>query len=125
MATRCQATNQAGQPCSAQHWQGGWCRWHHPSLEAERREWSRRGGANRSNRQRARKSLPGDLMTVAEVQAAIGRAIRRVEAGELESGPAQALGSLAKTYAALMQVATFEERLTELEKAAGVERRIG
>ena len=127
MADRCLAETRAGRRCSALAVDGRHCPWHSaaPEWVAKRREWSARGGEGRSNANRARRQLPHELMTVVEVQAAICRAIRRVEAGELEAGPAQALSSLAKTFAMLAQVADFEARLSELERAAGIGRRVG
>ena len=123
MAERCQAIARSGKPCGATVVAEGMCAWHAPSWDAKRRQWSAKGGERRSNKQRAKAAAGGDLMTVAEVQAAICRAIRRAEAGSMDSGPAQALGGLARTYAALMQVADFDRRLSDLEAVAGVERR--
>ena len=122
----CQGTNRGGGPCGAKALPGeARCAWHHPAYAARRKAWSAKGGAARSNQARARRQLPAEAMTVAEVQAAVCRAIRRVEAGTMDSGPAQALGSLARTYAALAQLADVEARLGELERAAGIAPRRG
>ena len=120
MATGCRARNQAGAPCSAAVWQDHLCRWHHPGLEAERREWSRRGGRGKSNRARARRSLGDEAMTLGEVKGVLCRALRRVEAGQLEPGPANALASLARAITQVTEVSEIEERVAELEHQAGL-----
>jgi hypothetical protein len=122
-ATACQSLNQSGSPCSAAVWQGGYCRWHHPDLVQERVEWSRRGGQARSNTSRAKKALGDEAMTIGEVRALLCRALRKVEGGELEPGPANSMAALGRAIAALTETFGHEERLVELERLAGLERR--
>lgn len=123
MATGCRATNQAGAPCSAQPLPSGWCRWHDPSLAGERAAWSRKGGAARSNKQRALKKLPDDLLSLRAVQALLCGVLRDVTAGRIEVGVANASASVARAIAAVAQAGDLEERLAELEKVAGTETR--
>ena len=119
MATRCQATNQAGQPCSAQHWQDGWCRWHHPSLEAERREWSRRGGANRSNKQRAKRQLPDGALSAAQLNGLLGTTLKGVLVGRVEPNVGNCVASLARAIRDVAGWADLDERLSQLEREEG------
>ena len=69
---------------------------------------------------RAKKHLPNDLMTLREVQAALSRALKRVEAGEMEAGPANAMASLARAIAVAAEAGDLEQRLTALDERAGV-----
>jgi hypothetical protein len=118
MATGCPAQNQDGDPCSAHIYRDGWCRWHHPDLEAERRAWSARGGANRSNKARARKTLPDDVLSVNDLRGVIGRTIRRVLGGEIEPGVANAIANLSRVALAAAEqsaLADLQERIAELE----------
>jgi hypothetical protein len=57
-------------------------------------------------------------MTLRDVQALLCRALRQVERGGLEPGPANAMSSLARAIAAVAQAGDLEERLTALEAAA-------
>jgi hypothetical protein len=96
------------------------CRWHHPDLEAQRAEERRKGGAARSNAARARKALAGDIRDMGDVKARLMSALAKVEAGELESGPANAMANLARAIATIVQVGELEDRIQELESRAGV-----
>jgi hypothetical protein len=126
MASQCQATNQAGKPCSAQHWRDGWCRWHHPDLAEERRIWSAKGGAGCSNRNRAKKQLPDEPMTTEELQAYLTLTFKATLSGKLAPNIANALGNLARSMAEIRKTSELETRLSELEQAAGIsDRRIG
>ncbi len=123
MLVNCSATTKEGRPCNAQAWQGGLCRWHSPDLQQERAEWRRRGGEQRSTRARMRKQLPDDLMTLREVQATLGRAMRKLEAGEMPPAVANALGGLGRSIAAVAEAGDFEERIAALEERADVDAR--
>lgn len=123
MASQCQATNQGGKPCSAQHWRDGWCRWHHPDLADERRAWSAKGGSSRSNKARAKKALPDAVLSPVELQGVLSQAIRDVLAGTLEPGPANAAAALSRALVAIREATETEERLAALERVAGIDRR--
>jgi hypothetical protein len=123
MATRCLATTKDGNPCAAKPWRGDYCRWHSPQLAAQRREWSRRGGASRSNKARARKGLAGEALTMPEVSGLLSRALRKVEAGTMEPGVATAMATLARALVATQEAGVVEERLAALEERLGVQRK--
>lgn len=120
MATRCTGRNQAGAPCGAQVWRDDLCRWHHPGLEVERGEWRRRGGAERSNKARARKQLPDAVLTPAELQGSVGLALRGVLAGRFEPGIGNAVANLARAAVAVREATELEHRLQALEARAAV-----
>ncbi len=108
--------NLNGAPCSAQARPGGeWCNWHDPALADERATWRRKGGEGRSTANRAGKRLPKTLL---DVQGALLRALAAVEAGKLEPARANAMVALAR--ATVTEYATFESRIAELERAAGI-----
>ena len=114
MPNQCKAQNKSGAPCSAQAYKDGLCRWHHPDLEAQRSEERRRGGHARSNAARARKALAGELRDMGDVKARLMIALAKVEEGELEPGPANAMANLARAIATVAGVADFEGQLAEL-----------
>lgn len=114
---RCTATTQGGVACNAQAWKDGLCRWHHPSLAAERKEWSRKGGEGRSNASRARKALPRDLRDTLD---ALYRVLHGVEEGTVEPARANAVATVARAICAVQEVGDFERRLGELESRAGL-----
>lgn len=114
MPTSCTGRNKSGAPCSAQAYKDGLCRWHHPDLETQRTEERRRGGHARSNAARARKALAGDIRDMTDVKARLMVALAKVEEGELEPGPANAMANLARAIATVASVADFEGQLAEL-----------
>ncbi len=118
MHGRCTGTNRDGKPCSAQVWRDGLCRWHHPDLASERDEWRRKGGAGRSNLNRADKRLPRSHRDVRDT---LLRALSAVEGGELEPPKAQAMASLARAFVTVAESGELDERLAALEAAAGLE----
>jgi hypothetical protein len=120
MPSQCTEHNKSGAPCSAQAWRDNLCRWHHPDLEAQRAEERRKGGTARSNAARARKALAGTIRDMTDVKARLMVALAKVEAGELESGPANAMANLARAIATIVQVGELEDRIRELESRAGV-----
>lgn len=123
MPTGCKATTKSGKACRAPLLPGKtWCRAHDPDLAAERLEWSRRGGRNRSNAARAAKELQGETADVAEITAVLTRAMRRLEAGKIEPGIATSLAGVAKALVSIRQAGEIEERIAELEARAGIVR---
>ncbi len=120
MATGCRATNLAGRPCSATVWRDGWCRWHSPELEHERREWSRAGGRGKSNRQRAKKGMADQALTPGEIEGYVAVAMKAVLSGRLEPGVGNAVANLARAAVAVREATMTEERLAALESAAGL-----
>jgi hypothetical protein len=121
MATQCQGTNQNGEPCSAHVYEGEtWCRWHDPARADERAAWSRKGGAARSNKARARRQLADAVLTVHDLDALLCRALVQVAAGKLEPNVGSAMAGIAKTVVGIRQTGELERRLEELERAAGI-----
>ena len=117
MVSRCTAKNAAGSPCSATPVRAdGYCWWHSPALAEERDAARRRGGAARSNRARARKQLAGDVRDMTDVKARLMVALVKVEAGELDPGPANAMANLARAIATVAGVADFELQLAQLRR---------
>ena len=117
MATGCRATNQAGRPCSAAVWQDGGCRWHHPGLERERREWSRRGGVGKSNKARMAKAAQG--MSLTDVQALLAAVLKGTITGRFTPGQASACAAVARALVTIHENVEIEARLEALERAAG------
>ena len=121
---RCQATAASGKPCSATPRPGHpYCLWHDPAAADERRELSRKGGHGRSNAARARRTLPHDVLTPADLQGVLGRTLRGLIAGKVEPGVANAAANLGRAIVAVREATELEERLTALEAAAGIGRR--
>jgi hypothetical protein len=121
MLRRCKAKTVTGSPCSATPVRDdGYCYWHSPAVEAERDEARRRGGSARSNRSRARKVLTGDVRDMTDVKVRLMIALAKVEEGELDPGPANAMANLARAIATVAQVGELEVRIRELETRAGL-----
>ncbi len=118
MVDGCSAMAANGSPCRAQVWRDRLCRWHHPDLVAERDEWRRKGGAGRSNLNRADKRLPRSHR---DVRDALLRALSAVEAGDLEPAKAQAMSSLARAFVTVAESGDLDERVAALEAATGLE----
>jgi hypothetical protein len=113
---KCSGTNKDGSRCNAQAWRDQLCRWHHPDLEEKRAEGRRKGGQNRSSSARARKALAGDVRDLTDVKARLMVALAKVESGDLDAGPANAMANLARAIATVAGVADFELQLAELRR---------
>lgn len=119
-AERCQATAANGKPCAATPRPGrSYCLWHDPEAVETRRELSRKGGQARSNRRRALAKLPDEVMSLRTVQAMLCRALRDVIDGRLEPGVGNSAATLGRAIAAIATAGDLEERVAELERAAG------
>lgn len=117
MVGKCSGTNADGTPCSAAPRPGSTlCVWHDPETKSQRAEWSKRGGAARSNQVRARRALKGDIRDIAAVKASLFSALAKVEAGELDPGPANAMANLARAIVSVAGVADFEVQLSEMRQ---------
>ena len=112
---QCQTTNKAGQPCSARAWRDGLCIWHHPSRAQEVAAARRRGGQARSNKARALKALPAELMTNEQLHSYLGLVFKGVIGGKIEPGVATASATVARTMAELSRVVDLEQRIVDLE----------
>ncbi len=123
MATQCLGRNRDNSPCSAWVPAGrAYCQWHDPDREAERRAWRAKGGAHRSNRARARRELTTDAVSLRDAAGIMGRLLRRLENGQAEPGVVSAAAAAVRALASLEQATTHEDRIAELERAAGIDR---
>jgi hypothetical protein len=121
MADRCQSLAANGKPCAAKVVDGTHCAWHStaPEWVEKRRQWSAKGGANRSNDARAKKQLPAEPMTTAELHAWMGLIFKRVIAGKTEPNVGTAAATIAKTMAELSKASEMEERMAAIERRLG------
>lgn len=115
---KCVHPTKAGKPCSAAHYADGYCRWHHPDLEAQRQAERIAGGKAKASSVRARKKVLGGGMDLAEIDAALCTALLNVLSGELEPGIATAAASVARTVSAIRAASDLEQRLSALEARA-------
>ena len=123
MPSQCLGRNRDDTPCSAWVQPGrSYCQWHAPELAEQRREWSRRGGVNRSNKARAKRELVGDSMSLQDVSGTLSRLLRRLEVGDAEPSVCTAAANLARALSELAKTTTVEDRLAELEAVAGINR---
>jgi hypothetical protein len=116
MDRQCKAVNAHGKPCSAQARDTGYCQWHDPGLHAQRAEWRRQGGANRSNKARARKELADGSLTPTELHALLCKTLKAVIAGRVEPGVGNASANLARALTDVGRAAEIAERLDDLER---------
>ncbi len=113
---RCQAITKNGSPCGATPVPGDTlCAWHAPSWEEKRRAWSRKGGEARSNKSRAKKQLPDNVMTPSELQGLLGLVLKGVVAGKIAPSVGNAVANLGRTIIATQEAAEFDARLATLE----------
>lgn len=110
---RCTATAASGEPCRATpQADRPWC-WHHdPDRDAERTEARRRGGRHRSNAERARKRLPGEVSAMLDV---IVQAFHAADRGDYPPERAQTIATLASAYARLHDIGEHDVALDDLE----------
>lgn len=126
MDMKCSHPNRAGEPCSAHHYRDGYCRWHHPDLEAQRQAERVAGGKARSNKARAKRQLQDSVMSIGDLDALLCRALIQVAGGKMEPGVGSSMAGIAKTIVAIRTASDFEQRLTRLEESAGAGiRRLG
>ena len=124
MVARCPSVTREGKPCSATPRPGSaYCAWHDPELSKRRSEWSAKGGANRSNKARAAKALPTELMSTDEIAAWLTIQYRKLITGQIEPGIATASATVSKAIAEIQRGAQIEERLAELEALLGTGKR--
>jgi len=119
-AERCEANAKSGARCSALAVPGDTrCAWHTelPEWVAKRQQWSAEGGRKRSNAERARKSLPDEALTPAQLACVLSKALGDVLRGTLEPNRANAVSALARTLTSIAEAVEFETRLTALETA--------
>jgi hypothetical protein len=117
MATRCVGTNKSGKPCSAKPLPGSdRCPWHDPAWDERRKEWSVRGGHGKSNRVRAAKRLPDNVLSTDELRGVLGKTLKDVISGDLEPAVGNAAASIARAYVAVTEAGAVETLQTEVEE---------
>lgn len=120
---RCQGTNRNGEPCSAFALPGKTlCFSHDPQKASEVKDARRKGGENRSNARRAAKMLAttGRQIKTDELPDIVRSCILKVVDGTMEPGQASAIAQLARTSLQLQHDMELEQRIAQLEAAAGV-----
>jgi hypothetical protein len=121
MVDGCRGTTKDGNACAARPMPGrDVCPWHAPVLAARRQEWSAKGGQQRSNQSRARKSFADGALAPIEVQGLIGTTLRAVLVGKVTPGQGQAVAALARAAMTVREASEVEERLAALEQRAGI-----
>jgi len=115
-ADLCQTTNKVGEPCSARAWRDGLCIWHHPARAEEVAAARKRGGQARSNKARALKSLPTELMTNEQLHSYLSVVFKAVIAGRIEPGVGTASSTIARTMLELFRAIDLEARIAALER---------
>lgn len=116
----CKAKTAAGSPCEAQPVRDdGYCFWHSPEVAEERTEARRRGGAHRSNKQRARKQIP-PAMTAEGLAGWLSLLFTNVMTGRIEPKIGTACATIARTLHEVKHATELELRIEELEQKAGV-----
>ncbi len=124
MVDQCHGTTRGGKPCAAKPRPGTeLCPWHTPALAEQRREWSKKGGAGRSNRARMAKQIGTDALTLDEMRGLRSVAMRDVLGGKLEPSVVNAAANVARSLNDLIKTHEHEARLAQLEVAANIERR--
>jgi hypothetical protein len=120
-AERCAAIAKSGKPCSSTPAPGlTYCAWHAPEWVERRRQWSAKGGQQRSNQSRAKKQFADGDLSPQEISGLLGQALRDVLSGKVEAGPANASANIARAIVAVREATTVEGRLSELETRAGL-----
>jgi len=118
-AVTCHGITREGKRCRARPLAGSTsCVNHSPDVtDAQRKAWAARGGTNSSARARARKQLPGELMTADEIGAWLAICFKRVIAEKMDPGVANAVSTMSKAMLAVREASEVDERLNALEQA--------
>ena len=113
---RCEAARKNGAPCQAPALPGSrFCFAHDPERAQARVEARKRGGHNSAKVVRLRGLAPPRLVPIFDQ---LERALVEVHDGELDPKAAQAMASLARALATLLQTGELEERVRRLENGA-------
>ncbi len=114
---QCSGQTKAGERCKS--WampDSEWCINHDPNRVTDLAEWRKKGGKQRSNQSRAKKQLPAEPLSIAELHSYLGVVFRRVVTGQTEPAVGTAAATIARTMAELSRAADFEERMTAIEQ---------
>jgi hypothetical protein len=111
----CHGVTASGKPCSAKALPDDhFCPWHSPQWAGRRKEWSAKGGRNRSTKARAAKAV-GTPQTAKDLLDLLFEAIIDVYTGAITPRVATACARVARAIIDVMLVADLEARLTELQ----------
>ncbi len=86
---------------------------------------SRKGGAARSNKSRARKQYVDGILSPAELEGLIGTTLKGVLMQKITPGQAQAVASLARAAVAVREASAIEKLQTDVEMIQTALRRGG
>lgn len=113
----CNGITRGGQRCKARPLQGtSYCVAHTPEISDEQRKaWSAQGGANSSNEVRARKQLPGEVLSSEELASWLSVVFRKLIVGTIEPAVATAAANLARTMTEISRATDVQTRLEELQ----------
>lgn len=113
----CSAITKGGERCKARPLQGtSYCVSHTPDISDEQRKaWAAQGGTNSSNAARARKQLPGEVLTSEELAAWLSIVFRQLIVGKIEPAVATAAANLARTMTEISRATDVQTRLEELQ----------
>jgi len=116
----CHGITRDGVRCRARPLAGStYCFNHSPDISDETRAaWRTAGGRNSSNKARARKQLPGEAMEPDEIAAWLAVCFKRVIAGRMDPGVANAVSTMSRAMLAVREATDISTRLDALEKAA-------
>jgi len=86
---------------------------------------SKKGGAARSNKARAKKSYVTDDLTPQEIGGLLGKALRDVLSGKAEAGVVNAAANVARAIVAVREATALDELAAEVETLKTALRRGG
>lgn len=111
----CKGKTKDGGQCSAkQVRENGFCFWHDPGLEEQRRESSAKGGKNRRSEARAIAAMK--RYNGVELDTILCSVLAGLLTGEYEPGIATAAANLARTLTQIRSTQDIERRIEEIEK---------
>lgn len=118
----CTGITKAGKRCQARALPGSaYCVAHSPDVSDEqRRAWRAKGGAHSAKKIRARKNLPGEILTSDELAAWLSIVFRKLIVGQIDPPIATAAANLARTMTEINRAAEVQARIDELEAALGI-----
>jgi hypothetical protein len=120
MAAKCSAIARSGSRCGSPVLpDSAYCWVHSPEAAEARRAASAKGGKARSNRARAKASLP-EAMDAAELGGWLAALFKGVMTGRVEPRIGSAASSTARVMLQARELVEVEERLAALEEAAGL-----
>jgi len=122
MPTQCAGLNKDRKPCQGTPLPGGTlCFAHDPAMAERRQQGSVKGGRGKSAKVRAQRQLRDSVMAPADVSGLLSISMQKVATGVMEPGVGTALASMAKALMSVQETTQLSDRLTELERAAGIE----